>query len=69
MTLAEIQRAIEGLAEDQQTQLATWMAERDRAVWDAEIERDFSAEGSGSSLLESVRQQVSRDRGPHLDLC
>jgi len=60
MTFAEIQRAIEDLAEDEQTKLATWMADRDRALWDAEIERDFSAGGAGSALLENVRQQVSR---------
>lgn len=60
MTFAEIQRAIEDLAEDEQTKLATWMAERDRALWDAEIERDFSAGGAGSGLLETVRQQVHR---------
>ena len=60
MTIAEIQRAIEGLAEDEQTRLATWMAERDRAAWDAEIKRDFSAEGAGCALLENVRQQVRR---------
>ena len=60
MTIAEIQRAIEGLAEDGQTKLATWIAERDRAIWDAELEHDFSAGGTGSVLLENVRQQVSR---------
>ncbi|HEY4959800.1 MAG TPA: hypothetical protein VII29_02980 [Terriglobales bacterium] len=60
MTFAEIQRAIEGLAEDEQAKLATWMASRDRALWDAEIERDFSASGAGSVLLENVRQQVNR---------
>ena len=60
MTFAEIQRAIEDLAEDEQTKLATWMADRDRALWDAEIERDFSASGAGSVLLEKVRQQVNR---------
>ena len=60
MTIAEIQRAIEGLAEDEHTKLATCIAERDRAVWDAELERDFSAGGAGSALLENVRQQVQR---------
>ncbi len=59
MTIAEIKRAIEDLAEDEQTKLATWMADRDRALWDAEIVRDFSAGGAGSALLENVRQQVN----------
>lgn len=60
MTIAEIQRAIEALAGDEQTRLATWLADRDRAAWDAEIERDFSAGGPGSMLLDDVRQQVRR---------
>jgi hypothetical protein len=58
MTIAEIQRAIEELPEDAQTRLAVWIAERERAMWDAEIERDFSDGGAGSALLETVRQQV-----------
>ena len=58
MTFAEIQRAIQELPQDDQTKLAGWIAERDRALWDAEIERDFSSGGAGSALLENVRQQV-----------
>lgn len=58
MTIAEIQRAIEDLPEDAQTRLAAWIAERDRALWDAEIERDFSAGGAGSALVETIRQKV-----------
>jgi len=71
MTLPEIQRAIEGLSEEDQASLATWVAERDFAAWDAEIERDFSANGAGSSLLDSVRRQVRKGEsklladGPH----
>lgn len=58
MTLPEIQRAIEALPKEEQAQLASWVADRDMAVWDAEIERDFSADGSGAALLDKVRQQV-----------
>ena len=58
MTLPEIQRAIEDLSKDEQAKLATWVAERDFAAWDAEIERDFSAGGAGSDLLEKVPKQV-----------
>ena len=71
VTLHEIQRAIEALPDDEQAQLATWVADRDRRAWDAEIERDFSSGGAGSALLESVRQEVragnSRpfSEGPH----
>ena len=41
MDLAEIQQAIEELPKQQQAVLASWLAERGHAEWDAEIERDF----------------------------
>jgi hypothetical protein len=62
MTFAEIQRAIEDLPPDDQMKLATWMADRDRALWDTEIERDFAAGGAGSALLDDVRRQVNRGK-------
>jgi hypothetical protein len=58
MDLAEIQHAIEGLSEDQQTALATWIAEREWAVWGAQIARDFSTGGAGMDWLEDVKAQV-----------
>jgi hypothetical protein len=58
MTLVEIQRAIEALPKEEQTRLATWVADRDLASWDSEIAKDFSAGGAGMDLLEKVRQQV-----------
>jgi hypothetical protein len=42
MDLTEIQHAIEELPKDQQDALAAWIAERDQAGWEAEIERDLS---------------------------
>ena len=58
MTLPKIQRAIESLSQDEQVTLATWLAERDLAAWDSEIERDSAAGGAASAMLENVRQQV-----------
>jgi hypothetical protein len=55
MDLAEIQHAIEELPKDQQAELAAWLAERDQAEWDADIERDFSPGGAGMSLLEEMK--------------
>lgn len=54
----EIQRAIEALPEEEQTRLANWVADRDSAAWEAELEKDFSDAGAGMELLEKVRQQV-----------
>jgi hypothetical protein len=55
MTLAEIQRAIEELPEDEQAALATWMAQRDRARWDEQTEHDLSPGGAGIELLRERR--------------
>lgn len=55
MDLAEIQRAIEALPKDQQAKLVSWLAERDQAEWDREIERDLSPGGAGTALLEEVK--------------
>jgi hypothetical protein len=55
MDLAEIQRAIETLPQDQRAALAAWFAKHDRAEWDAEIERDFSPGGAGVILIEEMK--------------
>jgi hypothetical protein len=58
MELAEIQQAIEQLPKDQQAQLAAWLAERNQAEWEAEIERDFAPGGAGMALLEEMKAEV-----------
>ena len=58
MELAEIQQAIEQLPKDQQATLAAWLAERDQAEWDAEIERDFAPGGAGMALIEGMKVEA-----------
>jgi hypothetical protein len=58
MDLAEIQHAIEELPREQQTALAAWLAQRDQAEWDAEIERDFAIGGAGLVLLEEIKAEI-----------
>ena len=55
MDLAEIQHAIEELPKEQQAALAAWLAERDQAEWDTEVERDFAAGGAGIALLTQMK--------------
>lgn len=55
MELAEIQHAIEELPKDQQAALAAWLADREQAAWDAEIERDFAEGGPGVTFLEEMK--------------
>lgn len=64
MDLTQIQRAIAELPAEEQTALAAWIADRDRARWNDEIERDFSPGGAGMDLLDRVRKQV-RDGMSH----
>jgi hypothetical protein len=59
MDLAEIQHAIEALPKDQQAALAAWIADRDQAEWEAEIERDFSPGGRGGTLIEEMKADAS----------
>jgi hypothetical protein len=58
MDLAEIQHAIDELPKDQQAALAAWIADRDQAEWEAEIERDFSPGGAGGALIEEMKADV-----------
>ena len=58
MDLTQIQHAIVELPAEEQTALAAWIADRDRAPWDEEIARDFSPDGTGTELLDRVRRQV-----------
>jgi hypothetical protein len=58
MDFAEIQHAIEELPKEQQAALAAWLAEREQAQWDAEIERDFAPGGAGSAFLEEMKAEV-----------
>jgi hypothetical protein len=50
--------AIEELPKEQQAALAVWLAERDQAAWDAEIERDFASGGAGFALLEEMKADI-----------
>lgn len=58
MELAEIQEAIERLPKEQQAALAAWLADRDQAEWEADIERDFAPGGAGTALLDEMKAEV-----------
>ncbi len=58
MDLAQIQHVIEELPAEDQTALAGWILDRDRARWDEEIEQYFSPDGARMELLDKVKQRV-----------
>ena len=62
MDLAEIQHAIKELPKEQQAALAAWLAERDQAEWESEIERDFAPGGAGAAFLEEMKAEVRGGR-------
>ncbi len=62
MDLAEIQHAIEQLPKDEQAALAAWIAERDQADWEAEIERDFALGGPGKALIDEMKADARAGR-------
>ena len=62
MNLTQIQHEIEQLPEDQRMRLVAWLAQHDNAIWDEEIESDFSSGGAGMELLEQVKIQVQNGR-------
>jgi hypothetical protein len=67
MTVKTIKEAIEHLPAEDQIELWQWFDDRQKAAWDAEIERDFSAGGSGMFLLEEAREDLAAGRTKPLD--
>lgn len=55
-TLAEIEKAIESLPEEQFERLARWIAERREDAWDRQFESDVKA-----GRLEFAAQQIEDD--------
>ena len=62
MTLETIKEAIEQLAPEEQTILASWLSERDWKAWDEQIERDFSADGRGTPLLADLEREIAEGK-------
>jgi len=67
MNLSEIQHVIETLPPEEQASLPAWLPERDRAQWDAGIERDFSPGGIGMALLTEVKERVRGGQSSLMD--
>ena len=60
MSLLEVQQTIERLSEEEQATLMAWLEQRDRALWDRQITRDFSPGGAGMTLLEQVDAEIDK---------
>ncbi len=62
MSLAEIKDAVEALSPNELTELASFILERDNALWDRQIEADFAEGGRLRPLLEEVREDIRAGR-------
>jgi hypothetical protein len=58
VSLAETKTAVDALSPDELTELAAFIRERDNAVWDRQIDRDFADGGRLSSIAEQVRADI-----------
>ncbi len=61
-TIEEIKEAILSLPNQQKTSLATWLAKKDKEIWDKEIEDDFSEGGKGTDLLKKIQSDFEAGR-------
>ncbi len=64
MKLAEIKTAINGLSDDERTELAAWLVSLRRAAWDRQIATDFSPGSAGSDVLKDVDAAIDRGFQP-----
>jgi hypothetical protein len=60
MSIETIKRSFSELSQDEQILLGNWIIEQWNNSWDAEMQRDFSVNGQGHSLLEEVRTQIQK---------
>ena len=58
MSLAEIEKAVDALSSEELAKLAAYIARHDKAVWDAEIDRDFSQGGKHAAALERIDAEI-----------
>jgi hypothetical protein len=54
----QIQQAILSLSEAERVSILKWLIKTDRKLWDQELETDFSEDGPGYKLLESVKKDL-----------
>jgi hypothetical protein len=58
MSLAEIEKAVDELSQEELTKLAAYITRRDKFVWDQEIEEDFFPGGKHEKTLEKIDAEI-----------
>lgn len=65
MSLAEIEEAVATLPPEELARLAAFITRRDSLAWDEELEKDFSADGKHSQVLQKLDAEIdSGNFGP-----
>ena len=62
MSVTELKREVDALSPRELAELSAYIAKRDNAEWDAQIDRDFSKEGLLRPVLEEVQADMRAGR-------
>ena len=58
MSLAEIEKAIQGLTQEELTKLAAYIIRQDKLGWDEQLEEDFSPGGKHAEALSRIDAEI-----------
>ena len=58
MSLAEIEKAVDRLSQEELAKLAAYIARQDNLAWDEQLERDFSPGGKHAAALEKIDADI-----------
>jgi hypothetical protein len=62
MSVAELKREVDALSDSERAELSAYIAQRESAEWDAQIDRDFSVGGRLQPVLDEVRADIRAGR-------
>ena len=62
MSVAELKRQVDALTASELAELSAYIARREAAKWDAQIDRDFSECGRLRAVMEEVRDDARAGR-------
>ncbi len=62
MSVADLKKEVDALPPKELAELAAYIARRDNAEWDRQIERDFSEGGRLHHVLDEVRADIEAGR-------
>jgi hypothetical protein len=62
VSIAEIKDAVDTLSSGELAELASFIRQRENAVWDRQIDADFAEGGRLRPLLDEVREDIRAGR-------